>query len=134
MRTDRSKSQRKDGPIRPAKSLPLVQPHAAGIDLGNAEHFVCVPSESVPPGESPVRRCGVFNPQLDQMVEWLKPCQVQTVALESTGVMWIPVWQKLEAAGLEVVLVNPKGVKHGPGRKSDVLDGQWLEPLHSDGL
>jgi transposase len=134
MRTDQSKTQRKEGPIRPAQSLPLVRPHAAGIDLGNAEHFVCVPSDRVPPGESPVRRFGVFNPQLDQMVAWLKECQVQTVALESTGVMWLPVWQKLEAAGLEVVLVNTKGVKHVPGRKSDVLDCQWLQQLHSYGL
>jgi transposase len=68
------------------------------------------------------------------MVEWLKRCGVKTVALESTGVMWIPVYQKLEAAGMEVVLVNTKGLKHVPGRKSDVLDCQWLQQLHSYGL
>lgn len=122
------------GRIRPAKSLPIVQPHAAGIDLGNAEHFVCVPSDSVPEGQSPVRPFGVFNPQLDELVEWLKQCGVKTVVLESTGVMWIPVFQKLEQAGLEVLLVNTKGLKHVPGRKSDVLDCQWLQQLHSYGL
>jgi transposase len=120
--------------IGAAKSIPVVQAHAAGIDLGNAEHFVCVPSDSVPAGEKAVRRFGVFNPQLDELVEWLKGCGVKTVALESTGVMWIPVYQKIERAGLEAVLVNTKGLKHVPGRKSDVLDCQWLQQLHSYGL
>lgn len=120
--------------IRPAKSLPILQPHAAGIDLGNAEHFVCVPSDSVPEGQNAVRSFGVFNPQLDELVEWLKQCGVKTVVLESTGVMWIPVYQKLEQARLEVFLVNTKALKHVPGRKSDVLDCQWLQQLHSYGL
>ena len=120
--------------IGAAKSIPVMQPHAAGIDLGNAEHFVCVPADSVPAGEKAVRSFGVFNPQLDELVQWLKQCGVRTVALESTGVMWIPVYQKLERAGLEAVLVNTKGLKHVPGRKSDVLDCQWLQQLHSYGL
>jgi transposase len=128
------KSAKAAGRIGPAKSIPVLQPHAAGIDLGNAEHFVCVPSDSVPEGQNPVRSFGVFNPRLDEMVEWLKQCGVKTVALESTGVMWIPVFQKLEQAGMEVVLVNTKGLKHVPGRKSDVLDCQWLQQLHSYGL
>jgi transposase len=122
------------GRIKPAKQMPVVHPHAAGIDLGNTAHFVCVPADSVPAGQSPVRQFGVFNPQLDELVEWLKQCQVQTVAMESTGVMWIPVFQKLEAAGLEVILVNTKGLKHVPGRKSDVLDCQWIQQLHSYGM
>lgn len=122
------------GSIKPAKQMPTVHPHAAGIDLGNAAHFVCVPADSVPSGQSPVRQFGVFNPELDQLVEWLKQCQVQTVAMESTGVMWIPVFQKLEAAGLEVLLVNTKRLKHVPGRKSDVLDCQWIQQLHSYGM
>jgi transposase len=122
------------GQIQPAKQMPTVHSHAAGIDLGNAAHFVCVPADSVPAGQKPVRRFGVFNPQLDEMVEWLKQCHVQTVAMESTGVMWIPVFQKLEAAGLEVLLVNTKRLKHVPGRKSDVLDCQWIQQLHSYGM
>jgi transposase len=122
------------GQIKPAKQMPTVHPHAAGIDLGNAAHFVCVPADSVPAGQSPVRQLGVFNPQLDEVVEWLKQCHVQTVAMESTGVMWIPVFQKLETAGLEVLLVNTKRLKHVPGRKSDVLDCQWIQQLHSYGM
>jgi transposase len=122
------------GQIRPAKQMPTVHPHAAGIDLGNAAHFVCVPADSVPAGQSPVRQFGVFNPELDHLVEWLKQCQVQTVAMESTGVMWIPVFQKLEAAGFAVLLVNTKRLKHVPGRKSDVLDCQWIQQLHSYGM
>lgn len=122
------------GQIQPARQMPTVHPHAAGIDLGNAAHFVCVPTDSVPAGESPVRQFGVFNPQLDEMVEWLKQHRVKTVAMESTGVMWIPVFQKLEAAGLEVLLVNTKRLKHVPGRKSDVLDCQWIQQLHSYGM
>jgi transposase len=114
--------------------MPVVHPHAAGIDLGNESHFVCVPADSVPAGDKPVRQFGVFNPDLDHLVEWLKQCGVETVAMESTGVMWIPVFQKLEAAGLEVLLVNTKGLKHVPGRKSDVLDCQWIQQLHSYGL
>lgn len=122
------------GPIRPTKQMPTVHPHAAGIDLGNTAHFVCVPTDSVPAGQNPVRQFGVFNPQLDEMVEWLKQCRIRTVAMESTGVMWIPVFQKLEAAGLEVLLANTKRLKHVPGRKSDVLDCQWIQQLHSYGM
>ena len=133
-RPDTSKSIPRACEIRPANQMPLVHPHAAGIDLGNQSHFVCVPADSVPPGESPVREFGVFNPDLDQMVDRFKQCRVETVAMESTGVMWIPVFQKLEAAGLEVLLVNTKGLKHVPGRKSDMLDCQWIQLTHSYGL
>jgi transposase len=76
----------------------------------------------------------VFNPHLDELVEWLKQRRVETVALESTGVLWIPLFQKLEAAGIETLLVNTKKLKHVPGRKSDVLDCQWIQQLHSYGL
>ena len=130
-----SKSRRHLTPlIRPAKNLPVLHAHACGIDLGSREHFVCVPADAVPEGQSPVRSFGVFNPQLDQLVEWLKQCRVETAALESTGVLWIALYQKLEAAGIEVILVNTKKLKHVPGRKSDVLDCQWLQQLHSYGL
>ncbi len=129
-----SSKRSSSGPIKPSKQMPTTHPHAAGIDLGNTAHFVCVPADSVPTDQNPVRQFGVFNPDLDQLVEWLKQCQVQTVALESTGVMWIPVFQKLETAGLEVFLVNTKHLKHVPGRKSDVLDCQWIQQLHSYGL
>ena len=125
---------RGEGPIRPATSLPVVHPHAAGIDVGASELYVCVPEDAVPPGESPVRRFGVFTGELDKLVEWLQSCGVKTVAMESTGVYWIPLYQKLEAGGLEVVLANARHLRQVPGRKTDVKDCQWLQRLHSYGM
>jgi transposase len=120
--------------IRPANNLPKVHPHAAGIDVGATEHSVCVPEDAVPAGESPVRQYKAFTGDLDQLVEWLQACGVKTVAMESTGVYWIPPFQKLERAGLEVVLVNARHLKRVPGRKTDILDCQWLQQMHSYGL
>jgi transposase len=120
--------------IRPASRLPVVHPHAAGIDVGATEHSVCVPGDAVTAGEPPVRQFRAFTGDLDQLVEWLQACKVKTVAMESTGVYWIPLYQKLECAGLEVVLVNARHLKRVPGRKTDVLDCQWLQQMHSYGL
>jgi hypothetical protein len=114
--------------------LPVLHPHSAGIDVGATQHFVCVPADAVGADESPVRSFGAFTGQLNQVVEWLRACQVQTVAMESTGVYWIPLFQKLEAAGLEVVLVNARHLKQVPGRKTDLKDCQWIQRLHSYGL
>jgi transposase len=129
-----SPSRRVVKAIRPAKQLPVLHPHAAGIDVGATEHSVCVPEDAVPTGASSVRQYRAFTGQLDQLVEWLQACAVQTVAMESTGVYWIPLYQKLERAGLEVVLVNARHLKRVPGRKTDVLDCQWLQQMHSYGL
>jgi len=120
--------------IRPTNKLPVLHPHAAGIDVGATEHSVCVPEDAVPAGESPVRQFKAFTGDLDQLVEWLQACHVKTVAMESTGVYWIPLYQKLERAGLEVVLVNARHLKRVPGRKTDILDCQWLQQMHSYGL
>lgn len=120
--------------IRPARKLPVVHPHAAGIDVGATEHSVCVPEDAVTAGQPPVRQFKAFTGDLDQLVEWLQGCKVQTVAMESTSVYWIPLYQKLERAGLEVVLVNARHLKRVPGRKTDVLDCQWLQQMHSYGL
>ncbi len=120
--------------IAPAKQMPMIHPHAAGIDVGATKHFVCVPEDAVPAGERPVREFSAFTADLDRLVEWLRVCGVTTVAMESTGVYWIPLYQKIEAAGLEAVLVNARHLKHVPGRKSDVLDCQWLQRLQSYGL
>jgi len=129
------RSHRKQyGPIRPAASMPVVHPHAAGIDVGSVEHWVCVPEDSVPEGEANVRSFGGFTADLDQLVEWLLAGGIKTVALESTGVYWIPLVQKLEAAQIEVILVNARHLKYVPGRKTDVKDCQWLQQLHSYGL
>jgi transposase len=109
-----------------------VNRDAAGIDIGSASHFV-----AVPPGrdEEPVREFKSFTSDLYALVDWLVQCEIETVAMESTGVYWIPLFEILEARGFEVVLVNPKHLKNVPGRgKSDVLDCQWLQKLHTFGL
>ena len=127
---------RKTSPRRKskAKSWQVVHPHAAGIDVGATEHYVAVPPDAVAAGASAVRRFGAFTEDLQALVEWLKACGVDTVAMESTGVYWVPLFQHLETAGLEVVLVNARQLKHVPGRKTDVQDCQWLQQLHPYGL
>jgi len=123
---------------RPSKSQKqswkVVHPHAAGIDIGATEHYVAVPPDAVAAGAATVRKFGCFTEDLDAMVEWLKACGVDTVAMESTGVYWVVPFQKLEAAGIEVVLVNAQRLKHVPGRKTDVQDCQWIQQLHTYGL
>ena len=118
----------------PAQELQILRPDAAGIDCGAQEHYIAVPPDRVSAGEPTVRRFSAFTEGLDAAVEWLKACRVTTVALESTGVYWIPLHQKLEAAGIEVYLVNAGHVRHVPGRKTDVQDSQWLRQLHRFGL
>jgi len=120
--------------IRPAKKLPVVHPDAAGIDVGATEHSVCVPEDAVTASESPVRQFKAFTGDLDRLVEWLQACKIKTVAMESTGVYWIPLYQKLERAKMQVVLVNARHLKRVPGRKTDILDCQWLQQMHSYGL
>jgi len=116
------------------EGLEPVHAHAAGIDVGGHENFVAVPAHVIKPGESTVRSFGVFTADQDALVEWLQACQITTVAMEATGIYWMALYDKLEAKGLEVVLVEPRSVKQVPGRKSDVLDCQWLQKLHTYGL
>jgi transposase len=111
--------------------LKQVHPQAAGIDIGASEHWVSIPSELDP---EPVRKFSCFTADLYAIAEWLTSRGITTVAMESTGVYWIPLFQILETSGLEVRLVNAHFVKTVPGRKSDVLDCQWLQKLHSYGL
>jgi len=110
---------------------PLVQPDAAGIDIGATEIYVAVPPDRDP---EPVRSFETFTPDLIALADWLQACGIRSVAMESTGVFWIPLFQILEERGLEVCLVNARHVKNVPGRKTDVLDCQWLQYLHSVGL
>jgi hypothetical protein len=110
---------------------PLVQPHAAGLDIGAETIWACVPSDRDP---TPVRSFGTFTPDLEALADWLCACRMTTVAMESTGVYWIPIYDLLEARGLDVVLVNAHHLKIVPGRKSDVQDCQWIQRLHSYGL
>jgi len=112
----------------------VVHPHAAGIDVGATEHYVAVPPDRMAEGESAVRRFGAFTQDLEMLVEWLKACLVDTVAMESTGIYWLPLFQKLEASGINVILVDARAVKQVPGRKTDVKDCQWLQQLHTYGL
>ena len=109
----------------------LLNPDAAGIDIGAEECFVAVPPDRDP---QPVRRFLCFTEDLHALARWLKACAVTSVAMESTGVYWIPVCQILETYGLEICLVNARHVKNLPGRKSDVQDSEWLQQLHSYGL
>ncbi len=114
-----------------SSTLDEINHNAAGIDLGSGEHWVCVPADRT---DKNVRRFGCFTPDLIAMADWLKECRIDTVAMEATGVYWIGVFQILEAKGFEVKLVNAHHVKTVPGRKTDVLDCQWLQKLHTYGL
>jgi len=113
------------------EGLKVIHPNAAGLDIGSAEIWA-----AVVPGctAEPVRKFGTFTPDLNALADWLTACGVDTVAMESTGVYWIPVYEILEARGLQVHVVNARHVKNVPGRKSDIQDCQWLQGLHSVGL
>jgi len=113
------------------RHLEHINRHAAGIDIGSRSHFVAVPEGT---DEKPVREFSTFTGDLEKLAEWLISCNVTTVAMESTGVYWIPVFEILESRGIEVKLVNARHVKNVPGRKSDILDCQWLQQLHTYGL
>jgi len=112
-------------------SLPLVHAHAAGLDIGSAEIWAAVPADCDP---EPVRKFGTFTPDLLALADWLQACGIQTVAMESTGVYWIPIFEILEARSLDAQVVNAHHLKHVPGRKSDWRDCQWIQRLHSWGL
>jgi len=126
----RKKSLRKKEMKLP-KHLEHINRYAAGIDIGSKSHFVAVPEGT---DEQPVREFSTFTADLERLAEWLISCGVTTVAMESTGVYWIPVFEIMESRGLEVKLVNARHVKNVPGRKSDVPDCQWLQQLHTYGL
>jgi len=111
--------------------LEVMHPDAAGIDVGGTAHFVAVPNEAA---EESVRQFGVYTRDLHALADWLQACSVKIVAMESTGVYWIPLYEMLESRGLEVMLVDARQVKNVSGRKSDVLDCQWLQQLLSYGL
>ena len=108
-----------------------LNPNAAGVDVGATEIYIAVPVDRDP---QPVRHFSTFTEDLHAVAAWLKACKIETVAMESTGVYWIPLFQVLEARGFTVFLVNARHVKNGPGRKSDVSDCQWLQYLHTVGL
>lgn len=114
-----------------SEQMPLINPNAAGIDIGHREHWCAVPADR---SAQPVRRFGTFTEDLEALADWLESCGIKSVAMESTGVYWIAAFQILERRGFEVLLVNARHVKNVSGRKSDVMDCQWLQRLHSYGL
>jgi transposase len=113
--------------------LKRVNLNAAGIDIGSEEHWVAVPPGRDSEGQD-VRRFGAFTGDLCALADWLSHCGIETVAMESTGVYWIPLYELLVERGFEVLLVDARQAKNVPGRKSDVLDCQWLQELHTYGL
>jgi transposase len=112
-------------------NLEVLHPNAAGIDIGNAAHYVAVPPDR---DTEPVRRFACFTQDVRAIADWLKQCGIVTVAMQSTGVYWLPVYEVLVERGFEVFLVNARHTKNLPGRKSDVQECQWLMKLHTYGL
>ncbi len=113
------------------KKMDLLNPDAAGIDIGSTSHFVAIPEDR---DKNPVREFPNFTKDLNQLADWLSEVGIKTVAMESTSVYWIPLYEILEERGFEVFLVNARHIKNVPGRKSDVEDCQWIQRLHSYGL
>lgn len=134
-RTRKTSNRRSGLPVDNAAStrgaLNRLHPNAAGIDIGATQHFVAVPEGA---DQSHVRSFGTYTADLESIADWLHECGVTTVAMESTGVYWIPLYELLERRGFEVILAEPSQMKKTPGRKSDVLDCQWIQQLHSFGL
>src|SRR6266571_3364606 len=124
MNRNRSKS-------RVDRTMPMVHPNAAAIDVGATMHVAAVRADRAP---EPVRSFGTFTADLHRLVDWFTECGVETVVMESTSVYWIPIFELLDARGFAVFLVNARDAKHVPGRKTDVSDAQWLQRLHSFGL
>ena len=119
---------------RTSGALNRLNEHAAGVDIGGERHFVAVPPGAAEHSASAVREFGVFTKDLYAIADWLRECGVETVAMESTGVYWVPLYEVLEERGFKVKLVDARKVKNVSGRKSDVLDCQWLQQLESYGL
>jgi transposase len=130
--THKHKNIKKKVHKRQPRSLKIIQQDAAGIDLGSREHWVaCPPREDGTPN---VERFGTTTPELFRLADWLKEQEIVTVAVESTGVYWIPLFEILDNRGFEVLLANARQIRNVPGRKTDMLDCQWLQLLHSCGL
>ena len=127
----RKKRHGKRAKHTPSLNLPKARADVAGADIGAREIALCVPEGSDP---KPVRIFATFTADLGEAIQWLKRCGVHSVAMESTALYWLPFAQLLAEAGIEIVLANARHVRHLPGRKSDVLDCQWIQYLHSVGL
>jgi len=113
------------------QGLPPLNLHAAGIDVGSAEHYVAVPPDR---DVDPVQKFGSFTADLHRMARWLKACRIQTVVMQSTGVYWTALYDVLESHGFEVNVANARHTTTLPGRKTDVQECQWLQKLNTYGL
>jgi len=116
-------------PPKPPKldALAQINHHAAGLDIGDAEIYAAVPESASDPA---VRVFRTFTTDLQALADWLTACHVDTVAMESTGVYWIPIYELLEERGFQVYLVNARQLKNVSGKKTDILDCQWIQQLH----
>ena len=131
MTVPRDKVRRKgEAPL--SRSLPAIRPRVAGIDVGSSQHWVCGPARD--DGKPNVRVFGTTTDQLNEVADWLAEQGVESVAMESTYVYWIPIYELLESRGIEVFLVNARQLHNVPGRKTDFSDCQWIQLLHSCGL
>lgn len=124
------KTEQKPRRVR-LNSLEQINLDAAGLDIGAEEIWACVPEDRT---SEPVRRYATFTADLQRLADWLESCGVTTVAMESTGIYWLPIYEILEDRGLAVCLVNAQATKNVSGRKSDILDCQWIQQLHTYGL
>ncbi len=111
--------------------MPIIHANAAGIDIGSKFHVVAVGNNL---SKEPVRTFQSFTTELHEMAKWLQECKITSIAMESTGIYWIPAFEILESYGFEVFLVNAREAKNVPGRKTDVNDAQWIQRLHQYGL
>lgn len=127
--TPKKRSSKKQ--LRTLDNLTQINPNAAGLDVGDSEIWVCVPEDR---SAQPVRCFKTFTADLHDLADWLTECGIKTVAMESTGIYWIPIYEILDDRGFEVKLVNAHHLKNVPGRKSDVQDCQWVQQLHTFGL
>jgi len=133
------KKETEQAPIRSAQAkekqqvvtLPITNPNAAGIDIGDKMHAVAVGPDKDP---SPVRKFGTFTCDLKAIISWLKQCEVTSVAMESTGVYWKPLCAMLLEHGFDVWLVNAKQLKNVSGKKTDMSDAAWIQKMHSCGV
>jgi transposase len=113
------------------QSLPVINPHAAGIDIGASFHVVAVPPDR---GDDSIRTFKAFTGDIERMADWLVQQGITTVAMESTGVYWVAVYEILEQRGIEAVLSNARDTRSVSGRKTDVNDAQWIQRLHACGF
>jgi transposase len=127
----KSRSKSEDRQPKARESLSILEPNAAGIDVGSKAHWVAIP---VGRDERTVRSFSAYTKGLHELADWLLQCGIETVAMESTGVYWVALYEVLQERGLRVCLVNAQHLHHVPGRKSDVMDCRWIQQLHSFGL